>query len=211
MTQHNIAYNSQRDNYDFDGQIPGNVQCFSTCMWMLLSAFAKSIKANDDNGLLDYVDDVESSVGDSGTAEDVMRQDQAIADAVASGIDSMFFWQIHQKAFRPFLIKHGVSNVDCVFSTQERTFAQLDDILASSPVVLGTRKLGGIKGGHVILLLGKHPEKNGYWVHDPFGDARTRYRNTNGAHVFYSKKRLLMHATDDGKTAKRCIYGVKLW
>ena len=102
---HTVAYNSQRDNRSFGGRIPGNVQCFATCAWMFMSFFDDKIDATDDEGLRDYLDDIESSVGDEGSAEDFLRHDDAIRDAVEKGVNSMFFWKIHVNAINKTLLK----------------------------------------------------------------------------------------------------------
>ena len=203
MVRRAIGFNSQRDNYDFGGQIVGNVQCFSTCAWMFMAYYASAIDAGDDEGLCRYVDDVEASVGETGSAEDVMREDKRIRDVVTRGTKSMFFWSIHRHAIEVFLHQRGVTG-RCLFR-ETMTLDDVDKILEEGPVIIGTTALGGLKGGHVILLVEKARDKNAYYVNDPYGDARTRYRRHDGGGVLYARKRIEVHATRRG-TVSRCLF-----
>jgi len=42
---------------------------------------------------------------------------------------------------------------------------------------------GYFPNGHVIVIVGY--DKEGWIVHDPYGDANTKYKNTNGMYVRY--------------------------
>jgi uncharacterized protein YvpB len=53
-------------------------------------------------------------------------------------------------------------------------------------VIIGTFKLGGLPGGHIILLVGI--DDYDYIVNDPFGNANTNYKDKNGAGVIYPKE-----------------------
>ena len=201
-----LGYNTQRDNDDFGGRVSGHVQCFSTCAWMFMAYYDAGVDAGDDRGLRAYVDDVESRVGvpraGAGTAEWVIARDKAIRQAVEAGMRSMYFWRVHAHAIEVRLHRAGVSGT-CVYREGMR-LAVLDKALARGPVILATNKLGGLRGGHVILLLGKQGQ-DGYIVHDPYGDARSGYRNHDGNRVLYGRDLLTTHATDKGRV-RRCLY-----
>ena len=51
--------------------------------------------------------------------------------------------------------------------------------------MMGTRKLGGLPGGHIILIADYDKESKSYICNDPYGDARTEYIYDNGFSVPY--------------------------
>jgi len=168
-----------------------------------MAYYAPAIDARDDKGLCRYVDDVETSVGEAGSAEAMMREDRRMRDLVARGTKSMFFWAIHRHAIEGFLHREGVRG-RCVFC-ETMTLDDVDSVLEDGPVIMGTTALGGLKGGHVILLISKARHKNAYYVNDPYGDARTRYRQHDGCGVLYARKRIERHGTRHGRVC-RCMF-----
>ncbi len=179
-----IGYNTQRDNFDFGGQFKASCQCFSTSAWMLLSFFApSSYKANDDAFLARYVDDVSDAVGKPGVGEEIKENDHAIKGNTA------YWWQVHKEAIRKWLVAGGIANPKVVFKDGDCSATELREALKISPVILGTNKMAGLPGGHIILLVDQ--TEDSFVVNDPFGNATTGYVDKNGSMVKYPKDWIL--------------------
>lgn len=168
-----IGYNSQRNNFHFAGKFPGWSQCFSTSAWMFLSFYDPNCLATDDDGLSKYVDDVEAAVGGPGIAERVMRK-----FAWITGFTSLW-WLTHKEALEERIRATGRRG-QMVFRESNGTWEELHRVQGNCPAIVGTYKLGGLPGGHIILAL---PEP-GYF-HDPYGNAATGYVDPNGQTVNY--------------------------
>ena len=201
-----IAYNSQRDNIQyFLTKVSGSVrkvrkrfnawwQCFSTSSWMFMSFYSSKIRAFGDDMLAKYLDDVEASVGKPGIAERVMSQVNYITGRTS------FWWIIQKAGIEKWLGREGLKG-SIVFIDRTMPFEQLYTLLESGPVILQTKKMGGLKGGHIILAVDY--DKDGTIIaHDPFGNARTNYRDHNGSNVRYNPEWLKKYT---GKKI-RCIY-----
>ena len=181
-----LEYNSQRDNYDFDGQFKGSCQCFSTSAWMFLAYYAPDIIAGDDNGLAKYVDDVSNIVGKPGIGEQVKSEHSEITGNTA------YWWQVHKEAIEKIFsdrLGHCPQNV---IYKENVTIDELNNALENGPVILGTRKLANLPGGHIILACAK--DAGNIYCNDPYGDATTNYTNRNGANVKYPIDWLMKHA-----------------
>jgi hypothetical protein len=172
-----IGYNSQRDNFSFAGKFSAWSQCFSTCAWMLLSYYDKACRADDDKGLAQYVDDVEMRVGSPGIGERVMRK-----FAWITGFTSLW-WLVHKEALEERLRAAGLKG-SMVFRESDGTWEELYRQADKGPVIIGTSRLGGLPGGHIILAV-----RPGFY-HDPFGNAMTGYADVNGANVNYPMERV---------------------
>ena len=192
-----IAYNSQRDNYSFRGKFSGFRQCFSTCAWMFMSYYSKRIQAQDDKQLAWYVDQVEATVGAVGIAEKIRQRYQYIKGKTSQ-------WWLVQKAGIEFILKSHSVKGHCVFS-EKASWQDLDACLKKGPVIVGTKKLGGLAGGHIILIV--DTARNGYIANDPFGDGLySNYQKTNGHGVFYGKQSLAPFAEIAKGKKLRIIY-----
>ena len=190
-----IGYNSQRDNFAFAGTLPGYVQCMSTSAWMFLSHYNPAYRADDDNGLAEYVDDVEASVGRPGIAERVMRKYKWI-----TGRTSMW-WLVQREALQARIPDRRI-----IFN-DHYPIEQLPHTLEAGPVIIGTNKMGGLPGGHIILLVDYDRDRRGFIVNDPYGDARENYLYAHGAGALYPYDWLLRYI-DYGNHEARCIYAV---
>ena len=152
---------------------------------MFLSHYSKRIQAKDDKQLAWYVDQVEATVGAVGIAEKVRQRYQYIRGKTSQ-------WWLVQKAGIELILKSHSIKGHCVFSEQA-SWEDLDACLKKGPVILGTKKLGGLAGGHIILIVDK--ARNGYTVNDPFGEGLySKYSKTNGHGVFYGKQSLAPYA-----------------
>ncbi len=177
-----IGYNSQRNNHSFGGKFRGSWQCYTTSAWMFMSFYTPNIVAEDDEGLMNYFDDVEDSVGKVGIGEKIKRKFTWISGSTS-------YWpQVQCAGIDKYLWRNGVKGTALYFQRkQKHTLDKIDECLKYGPVIIGTNKLGGLKGGHIILLVDKDNEGN-YIVHDPYGNALKGYAVHNGAYVRYSKK-----------------------
>lgn len=184
-------YNNQRDNYNFEGKDPGGRQCFSTSSIMAVSyATGARIPATDAT-IKAYHDDLEQMVGSPGLGEEMAATNKEIKG------HSSRYWIVQQEGINRILSKNGFQK-KAVF--RSGTLKDIDEALRHRPVILGTKKIGGLSGGHIILVLEK--QNNEYICHDPFGDACTRYASTQGDYVRYSAKLL-----EDGlKAAKERFF-----
>ena len=190
---YSIGYNSQRDNIDFAGKFPGFWQCFTTCAWMFMSYYSKSIDATDDNGLASYLDDVEMMIGKPGIGEKIRNKYDWIKGHTSE------WWLVQQNGIEEYLWKRGVTG-NAIFKDQTIGYDSLNGLLDVGPVILGTNKLGGLKGGHIILAVGYTPE--GIICHDPYGNAIKKYASAAGANILYPDG-FLRIATGE---KIRCIY-----
>lgn len=174
-----IPYNSQRDNYDFGGTFKAWWQCFSTCSWMFMSYYTNRISSPDDKGLAAYLDDVEATVGKPGIAEACMRKYKWITGRTS------LWWKIQEEGINKYLNDYGVGG-SCAFFDGNFPIYSLSSVLRNGPVILATRGIGGLPGGHIILLV-DHDEKEGsFIVNDPFGNAMMSYRDIDGSAVQYN-------------------------
>lgn len=195
MMKHKIEYNSQRDNIDFGGKFPGWHQCFTTCAWMFMSFYVKDIVGSDDDRLAVYFDDVEEYVGTPGIGEKIKQKFNWIAGKTS------YWWLVQQAGIQKWISLYGVKGKAKFFENKD--FNKIYDYLLYGPVILGTKKLGGLKGGHIILAVGIDDNGKDIICHDPYGDANTNYKNKNGKYVIYKKDMLMKHV---GKKATFIVY-----
>jgi hypothetical protein len=165
-----IEYNSQRNNLKVNN-LGAYSQCFSTVNWMRMSHYCSAIKAGDDAALADFLKQVETVIGPQ--MEHVPHP-------------SLYF-NVQRKCVTSLLNLMGVSGYD-VFESKV-SIRRLYELLQSGPVTVGTSKLGGLPGGHIILAV----DMDCY--NDPFGDANTDYADDNGAGVIYKSKMIAPHFT----------------
>lgn len=179
-----VDYNSQRNNDSFKGLFSGNKQCFTTCAWMFISYYSNYDGTNDQQ-LTKYFDDVENSVGSKGIGEKIKAKYNWISGKTS-------YWGLVQEAgIQKYLPNHKIK-----FDTKF-PLAQLHGLVTNGPVLISTKKLGGLRGGHIILLVDNwqigHISQKGFYVHDPYGNANSNYRDHNGKNVIYTDTYLNRH------------------
>ena len=191
--KHLINYNSQRDNINFGGKFPGFWQCFTTCAWMFMSYYSKSIDATDDNGLASYLDDVEMMIGKPGIGEKIKNKYKWITGHTSE------WWLVQRNGIEAWLWRQGLRG-NAVFRDLTVPFDDLRSLINGGPVILGTSKLGGLPGGHIILAIGY--DDDGIICHDPYGNALSQYESANGAGIMYPD--IILKAATGEKI--RCMY-----
>lgn len=174
MSKLSVEYNSQRDNFEFGGRFRAWSQCFSTSAWMLICYWLR--QRCTDTGLRSYVEAVELKVGHGSIARRVTRYARWI-----TGYTSLW-WLVQQAGIAEYLSGLGGK---VVFRESDGTWDEVSEALTTGPVIIGTTGLPGLRGGHIVLIIGETVDS--WIVHDPYGDARTAYRDTNGEAVRYQK------------------------
>lgn len=155
-----IGYNSQRDNFVIHG-IPGSSQCFATSAWMFISWFRPDLDAHDDAALKKY-----------------------IAELTAKGTGAEYEWEAQQKQIEKYIGARVELGVDLNTGAGLLSPADLLDRLHYAPVIIGTKHMAGLPGGHIILGVDATPDGK-VFCHDPYGDANTGYKDKNGENVIY--------------------------
>jgi hypothetical protein len=196
-----IGYNSQRDNFNFAGKFPAWSQCFSTCSWMFLSYYCPEIKAGDDKGLMNFVDDVESMVGKPGIAEQVKKKFPNI-----TGYSSLW-WNVQKEAVEKYMWMHGHKG-NMLFHDASFPAYSLSSAIKNGPIIIGTKKIGQLPDGHIILLAGYDDHKSMFYVNDPFGNARSNYADHDGQGVIYPYPWLLQYIVYKKPDKVRCMFWV---
>jgi len=195
MKIHEIDYNSQRDNFSFDGKLPGYVQCFSTCAWMFSSFYVSAINAKDNVGLKHYVDNVEVTIGKPGIGERVKKKFNWITGRTS------YWWLTQKYGIEDLLWRNGVvGNIEFIDINAKCGLDTVKTLLLKGPVILGTKKMGGLSGGHIILVSGY--TAGGFYVNDPYGNALKKYKDHDGDSILYPYDFLRRYT---GKHI-RCIY-----
>ena len=196
-----IGYNSQRDNFNFAGKFSAWLQCFSTCSWMLLSYYCEHIKADDDNGLMNYVDDVEAAVGSPGIGEKVRQKYNWIKG------NTSLWWNVQKEGIEQYMWRDGHKG-NALFHDATFPIYSLPAILKDGPVIIGTDKMGGLPDGHIILLCDYDKERDVFIVNDPFGNARSNYSDHDGEAVKYSPYWLRQYSVYKKPDNVRCMFWV---
>jgi hypothetical protein len=160
---------------------------------MLMSFYTDKIDASDDNMLARYLDDVEIKVGEIGIGEKVFKE---------NGFSS-FWWSVQKAGIEKWLNGFGVSG-HVVFRDKTIGFYDLKELLIPGPVIIGTDKLGGLPGGHIMLAVGS--TDTSLIAKDPYGDANTNYKNQNGDDVRYDFSFIMPHMIYKTPDKIRCMY-----
>jgi hypothetical protein len=170
--------NDQNDNFNFDGKFYGSIQCFSTSCFQLASYLAPwRYQALNDIQLANYIRDILKAHGE---APDNFK-DTFTGDVQKIGL---------QKCLDDAGAKYRVE-----FLAPARETDLLYG-LNYSPVILGTEKLGGLPGGHVVTII--NDLGDAWEIADTFGNAWERYRVRKGGIYQYSKDWFRQFAMDKG-------------
>jgi hypothetical protein len=158
-----------------------------------MSYYSSKISAFNDTMLSKYLDDVEDYIGSPGIAEKVKRQYNWIRGKTS------FWWLVQKAGIEKWLHRENIPG-RAVFKDKNISYEQLRALINDGPVILQTDKMGGLRGGHIILAI----DYNDYGIicHDPFGDAVTNYTDHDGDAVVYSDLYLRKYTGDK----IRCIY-----
>ena len=178
-----IGYNSQRNNIAVKG-LSGSVQCFATSAWMFLSYFAPEKYKVDDDKTLSYF----------------------VGDVTRNAASDEFEWSKQAAMIQKYLDAAGVKKkvklgIDLDTGDGLVSPDALVKLLDENPVIIGTKKLGGLPGGHIILGVDATPDGH-VIVNDPYGNANGNYSDANGEGVIYSTAMF----DKNSPKAIRCLY-----
>lgn len=162
-----VGYNNQRDNFTINGIGPWS-QCFATCAWMLLSFYApETYRFDDDKALKKY-----------------------IAEITAGGVAREYEWEAQRIMIQKYLDRAGVEKraklgINLQTGIGTTSTLELHNLLKAGPVIIGTKKMAGLPGGHIILGIDNVGDDEKIAVNDPFGNAVTGYTSVFGKGVEY--------------------------
>jgi hypothetical protein len=186
--------NTQRDNYDWGGKLPSWAQCFYASAVVALSTLIKIPQDKVQEYELEYVDDTEVLVGKKGIAERLIMKFPWL-----TGRSGQWFI-VHQNAIYERLINAGVAFKDVIMydgsglwsaKTGKKTVVNktweevVDNPLMNGSFILTTGKFPPTNG-HIVPIIGM--TQDNYIVEDPYGNALTEYKDTDGHDVQYSKE-----------------------
>ena len=181
-----IGYNWQVNNIT-ENNLNAFSQCFSTSIWMMLSYYCPSeYQADDDQGLSKYV---------------LYCEEQKVNYPHPS-----LLWVIQQKAMQKYLDDAEFEG-KVIYRDGDWPIADLYDTVDKTPVIIGTKKLGRLPDGHIILLADVWGIES-FDVKDPYGNANTNYEKNgplDGDDVIYTLDFLRPHI-DTGTGKCRIIY-----
>jgi hypothetical protein len=160
-----MIYINQRTNYGWEGKLSPSRQCFYSSAVMLLSHYDKAAK--DLEYLIQYVDDTEILVGKPGIAERLFPKLTGRTGA---------YWAVHRAAIQERLKKEVVFDATMPYEVMK-------NIVAEKPVIIGTKEIGALSGGHIIVAM--RISEKGIIVNDPYGNALTKYKDHNGNGIDY--------------------------
>ena len=134
---------------------------------MFLSFYSAHYLAGDDVGLKQY-----------------------ITDLTATSSGNEFEWLTQAAMVEKYLQKAGVVGemkygIDLNTGRGLLTPASLKAKLVNGPVIIGTNKMCGLPGGHIILGIDNGSADELVVCNDPYGDARTMYKDVYGEDVIY--------------------------
>lgn len=171
-----IPYNSQRDNYGFK-TLGAWSQCFSTSSCMFLSYYIP--EPTNDAFVKAFIERIDLAINPKADLGAKIKQ------AYSWITKDMTLWWLSQKvAIESYLAKHNISPT-LTFRESDGTFEELIAALKKGPVIVGTNKLGGLPNGHIILLVDYEDKTKCFIAKDPFGNAYSGYKDTNGDNVCY--------------------------
>jgi hypothetical protein len=159
---------------------------------MFMSYFIPEIKADDDAGLAEYLNEVEKNIPGGTVANNEWQS--------PTNPWTSTYWDVERKGINEYFRRYNVSKT---VAWGEVRLAELLVRLKDSPLILGTKLTAG---GHIILITGGANEE--FTINDPYGDYGTGYKNQNGHGVKYSAD--LIEATAGATTGKLGTYRI-MW
>ncbi len=159
-----VTYHSQRDNVTKDGVVNGANMCNLTSLAMVMEQMGIDVG----NGEKQYEDRLYEIAKELGLGGENLWDD-------TGEVYEEIFKYINKQNKMDYIIK--VTNE----STEERKFEDIakELIKQNKPIIAS----GYFPNGHIVTIVGY--DSNGWIVHDPYGDANTKYKNTNGNYVKY--------------------------
>jgi hypothetical protein len=141
---------------------------------MFLSFFASKIDAGDDNGLAEYLNEIETRIKGGDIAEQFVKGHKGLLPA---GAWTSIYWDVECYGINKYFEKFGVKKKA---QWAEVSLVTLNEKLQASPLIFGTKLTAG---GHIILITGREPDN--YIINDPYGNYMKGYADRNGESVRY--------------------------
>ncbi|MBE7413369.1 MAG: C39 family peptidase [Leptospiraceae bacterium] len=170
-------YSTQRDNYDTKGNPEFSSQCFIESMKYFW------------NWIWDTFMDVSYDIND--------RAYYAIVMSKLKKGETRYDWDVHKRILNEYLEKWGLEKRVDYFKTLDVWNKVRENVLNGIPVVTGiniSNYLPGAKG-HIICIVGFRIDENGNtlgaFVHDPYGNARSKYKDHDGSCILYPSDDLI--------------------
>ena len=159
-----VQYHSQRDNTTKDGVVNGHNMCQLTSLAMVMEHKGIEI-GNGDKQYEDKLYEIAKKLGMGG--EELWKETRDVYQSIIE-----------------YLNKENKTNYGINVLDEETVKTRFEDFAKSLidqniPVIAS----GNFPNGHVIVIVGY--DKEGWIAHDPYGDANTKYKNTNGMYVRY--------------------------
>lgn len=170
-------------------KISGWVQCFTASAWNYLSWMTDNFfQFGDKIATLRYLTYILTGGRNEFDQETEIPSDH----------DAMFMYEKQLFAMNHYL--HDIAFSDKRmngFIGDGGSYDAVLQIAKKRPVIVGTYKIGGLPGGHVMIL--DHTGNNFNVMIDPAGDARTNYKIPSGYGVEYSDSMCREHFGRGGR------------
>lgn len=175
-------YLSQRDNKNLDGTDNRVNQCMISTFTMFMNWCADRYKFEHFDELA-YLATIEGWI--KNTRE----------------TDSRFDWQVHVDVVNTILEGKKVKDRLEIEKTIPSKKEVIESLQNNIPVPMSINISAFYNGahGHIVLCVGWN--ESGLFFHDPFGDAKSRYKKADGESVFYSQAELNEMLDNDRRCA----------
>lgn len=163
-----IKYLSQRDNINLDGTPNHSSQCMISSFTMFYNYLSEKFQFERISEL-SYL---------------------ALINANLKPDETRFDWLPHIRTLNKILAGRKINyelQRRLVIESKEKIRSNIDN---GFPTVMSIDISSILKNakGHIVVCV--NYDETGYYFHDPYGDARTGYTNTNGENVCYTEELL---------------------
>ena len=158
-----VKYHSQRDNETKDGKVNGHNMCQLTSLAMIMEYKGIEI-GNGDKQYEDKLYEIAKRIGKGDNK--LWDQTEDVYKEIINYINKI------NNENNLIVVISNLRKIDFE-SNVKKLIDQGKPVIAS----------GNFPNGHVIVIVGY--DKKGWIAHDPYGDANTKYKNTNGMYVRY--------------------------
>ena len=163
-----VQYHSQRDNTTKDGVVNGHNMCQLTSLAMVMEHKGIEI-GNGDKQYEDKLYEIANEIGMGG--EKLWKKTDKIYKSIIEYVNVQNNTDYEIVVIDEKYVKKKYNN-----KFEDFAKSLIDQNI---PVIAS----GNFPNGHVIVIVGYNDK--GWIAHDPYGDANTKYKNTNGMYVRY--------------------------